>query len=266
MARKEGFELEEAISCGGKCHRFRFFRSFCWYIIAFRAPLYIRLKGENKGENWAGYRLQPPVAAEIRCTPGGAAASWASWRPPSAASDGRGQTRARRHCCSLWAAWRPPSAARGDGSQTHARRCCRVLGVLKATFCARAAPRRREASGLSWTPASSGKAGTRCFSKGGRQVDTPTQLAAPRCRVVELCPNRTRSKPGQQKGTHDKNTRRYTLADCGHNSSHDSTSSASGSSRPCGFDILHVSLWPTSWQALPPCFSVSLSKVISYYK
>ena len=293
MAQWEGFEFEKAIFYGvNSCH-FRLSAPFLRYIASFCTLPHIRLKGENKGEK-SGH-LPPPAAgvAEIRRTSSGAAAPcgrpggllqlpgvtegqtharrccralWAAWRPPSAARGGGGQAHVRRHCCALWAAWRPPSAAGGDGGQTHTRLRCRVLGVPKATFCARAAPRRREASGLSWTPASSGKAGTRCFSKGGRQGDTPAQLAVLRCRVVELCPNRTRSKPGQQKGTHDKNTRRYTLADCGHNSSHDSTSSASGSSRPSGFDILHVSLWPTSWQALPPCFSVSLSKVISYYK
>ena len=73
MARKEGFELEEAISYGGKYHRFRFFRSFCWYIIAFRAPLYIRLKGENKGGKLG-------------------------WLPPSTAGSRGDQTHARR-CC-----------------------------------------------------------------------------------------------------------------------------------------------------------------------
>ena len=56
--------------------------------------------------------LQPPVTAEIRRTPGGAAASWASWRPPSAARGGKGQAHVRRCCCALWAAWRPPSAVR----------------------------------------------------------------------------------------------------------------------------------------------------------
>ena len=134
LARKEGFELEEAISCGGKCHRFRFFRSFCWYIIAFRAPLYIRLKGENKGENWAGYRLQPPVAAEIRRTPGGAAAFWVSWRPPSAAEGDGGQTHTRLRCRVLGVLEAAFCCQGRREGQAHARRCCRVLGVLKAIF------------------------------------------------------------------------------------------------------------------------------------
>ena len=102
MARKEGFELEEAISCGGKCHRFRFFRSFCWYIIAFRAPLYIRLKGENKGGKLG-------------------------WLPPSTAGSSGDQMHVQRCCCALWAAWRPPSAAGGDEGQAHVRRRCCAL-------------------------------------------------------------------------------------------------------------------------------------------
>ena len=109
MARKEGFELEEAISCGGKCHRFRFFRSFCWYIIAFRAPLYIRLKGENKGGKLG-------------------------WLPPSTAGSSGDQTHARRRCRFLGVLKAAFCCQGRRGSGTRPAVLLRPVGGLAASF------------------------------------------------------------------------------------------------------------------------------------